>query len=513
MVKRLTECAAGVVAYAVVMAKPRKVTAGELFTFPTGPDGWGACQVLHVLGRQVEVLCLDHRSDAQPTRETVCLKPLVRDRYAYTGRPARHFVDDALPDDFVSLGVAPPVMPVKPSAAYAHWDALRREAVYEHRWRRLPQAVRDAYKAARPAATVTLPLAEGPHALTEGQAALRLAFGPAPSPEPGWLWAGDGTRFDWSCLDALPRLAHLGVSGEAPGALPWVVSHPLVQHLTWWGAGDTLDLSGLDLVHLELGHPSPARVVLPTGLRALHLVLDAARPVTVVAAGGGAGITLTAHVRDAADLAALQGLDAVGGLCLQDVVSLDLRALGRFTALRSLQLGGAAGRVTHSAALAAHRGLRELRVQACVSVDASSMPPLSAWPALQTLRVAGASAEETAALRAHWGRDRRVSLVGALDAAAVFAQADIPMQRWLPSVQRAHLCSAYGRAAAAVAKPGLTEAKARRALKGFADAVAQWGAAFDAAQRCDLNAAWQRLTDKAAEQLPEVALGALPGGG
>lgn len=494
------------------MAKQRKVTAGELFTFPAGPDGWGACQALAVSGRQVEVLCLDHRSDAQPTRETVCLQPLVRERYAYQGTPAQHFVVDALPDDFVSLGVAPPVLPPTKTQVYAFWGGLRREAVQEHRWRRLPQGVRDAYKAARPAAKVTLPLADGPYTVTEAQASLRLAFGPAPSPEPGWLWAGDGTRFDWSCLDALPRLAHLGVSGEAPGALPWVASHPLVQSLTWWGAGDTLDLSSLDLVHLELGQPSPARVVLPPGLRSLQLALDAARPVTVVAAGDGAGLSLTAHLRDAADLAALRGLDAVPELFLQSLVSLDLRTLARFTSLRALLLGGGAGRVAHSEALAAHRGLRSLHAQACVSMDASSMPPLAAWPALQTLRVAGASAEETAALRARWGRDRRVSLLRALDAAGVFAQADIPMQRWLPSGMRAHLCSAYGRAAAAVAKPGLTSAKARRALKGLADAAAQWGAAFDPAQRRDLEAAWRRLTDKAAEQLPEVAFGALPGG-
>jgi len=495
------------------MAKPHKLTAGEVLTFPAGPDGWGACQVLNTSGREVEIVCLDHLSDALPTRETVCLQPLLQKRFAYDGQPARQFMVDPLPDDFVSLGGGPLVLPATPTQVYACWDGLRREAWFEHRWQRLPETVREAYKSARASARVTLSLAAGPHTLPEGQASLCLAFGPVAPEEAAWLWAGDGGAFDWSSLDALPRLSHLGVSGDAPGALAWIAAHPLVQHLTWRNAGDTLDLSGFDLVHLDLGLPSPARVVLPPGLRGLDLVLDAARPVEVLAADDGAALTVTAHVRDEADLAALRGLDAVTGLCLQGVVSLDLRALARFTGLRTLQLGGAAGRVTHSAALAAHRGLRELRFHACVAVDASGMPPLSAWPALRTLRVAGACAADAAALRAHWGRDARVSLVRPLDVVAVFAQADMPMHRWLPSVPRAYLCSAYGRAAAAVAKPGLTEAKARRALAGFAKAVAQWGATLDAAQRRDLEAAWKRLTAKAAEQLPDADWGALAVGG
>ncbi len=493
------------------MAKRRAVTEGEVFVFPAQPDGWGACQVVRVEGSAVEVVTLDHASDTRPTLETVRLVPLEQHRFGYKGEIARCHVCDALPDDFVSLGVAPAVLPATPgSQIYAFWDGLRGDALYERRWLRLPEAVRTAYKAARPSVQVTLPLPTGPHTASQCVSSLHLAFGPAPPRDRIWLWAGEGASFDWRGLDVFPQLTHLGVCGDAPGALAWCAGHPLVQSLTWRGAGDTLDLSGHDLTQLELPAAGCARVVLSPGLRTLILALDPARPVEVVAADGGSGLALTVRVHDEADLAGLRGLDAVRKLTVEDFVSFDLRALGRWASLRDLELVGAPGRLSYSASLAERRGLEVLRLWNCVAVDADAMPPLSAWPALRKLRVWGLGAAEAAVLRGRWGRDRRLRLTGALDEAAVFARADIPMQRWPSSVLRMRVCTAYSRAAKSLVKPGLTEAKARRALAAYAAVLKREGPDLDAGQRRDLDAAWDRLVARAEAQVPGAGLRALP---
>jgi len=491
-----------------VSTKKPSLTVGDVFAMPQARGGWGACQVVRVDGRDVEVAALDHLSEARPSLADVAPRAIVCERYnVRRGEPARVHVTDAPPGDFVHLGARAPALPALPASnSWASWQALRDEAAREARWRAIPEDVRRGYReGAASSAQVTVALPAGPLKLPRRAYAVRLAFDEA-RPDRSWFRAGEGRSVDWGALDALPCLSHVAVRGDAPGLLAWLATRPLVNDLVWEEfSAEAVDLRGLGLTKATLRPARLASLHLPDGLDEVTLAPRGA-PLAVAAEADGAFLRLHLSVWAGDELASLRGLGEARTLAVAGFSELDLGAVARaFPKLRALRLTGAPGRVRGAAALAALPSLGELRVWGCVGFDVENLPPLASLPALSQARFTGLCASDRAALHARWGKDRRVASNAPIDDVVVFAVADFPLLRW-PQGQRAELvCTGYTRAARALLKGELTPAAAAKALGTFATAVAravEHTGPLTAAERADVETSWQRLAARAAERAP-----------
>lgn len=487
------------------MPKRPSFTVGDVFAMPQARGRWGACQVVRVDGPHVEVVALDHDTDAPPTLGDVTARPLLRDRHPHrVAELARLHVFGDLPWDFVALGRLPPVVPATPpSSAYAAWEALRGESAREARWRAAPEDARQRYRggAADGLTPVTVALPSGPLTLSRHAYAVRLAFGDAPA-DRTWHRAGDAGGFDWRALDALPCLTHVAVCGDAPGLAAWLATRPFVTALAWEGfSAASLDLAAAPLARVDLRPAALASLRLPGGLEELTLAASAARPTAVTAEAEGALLTLRLEAWADDDLAAVTGLGAARALTVAGFSSVDLARVAKgFPALRSLALEGAPGHARGAAALAALAALERLRVASCVSLDAAAAPRLKDLAALREATVAGLRASDAAALKERWGKDRRFALKAPIDDARVFAEADFPLLRWPNNQRKGLVCSAYTSAALALLKAGDAADDARRALlrfvTGIERAVKHTGA-LRADERADVEASWARLAARA----------------
>ncbi|MFO0607644.1 MAG: hypothetical protein U0324_31065 [Polyangiales bacterium] len=488
--------------------KKPALAVGDVFAMPQARGDWGACQVVRVDGRDVEVAALDHRSEARPSLADVAPRAVVCERYnVHRGEPARVHVIDAPPTDFIPLGALAPALPALPSSnSWASWQALRDEAAREARWRAIPEDVRRRYREGAASNTqITIALPAGPLKLPRRAYAVRLAFDEA-RPERTWTRAGESRSFDWGALDALPCLSHVAVRGDAPGLLAWLATRPLVNDLIWEDfSADALDLRGLGLTKAALRPARLASLRLPDGLDELALAPLGA-PLTVVAEADGAFLDVHLNVWTGDDLASLRGLGEARSLTVAGFSALDLAAVARaFPKLRALTLTGAPGRVQGAASLAALPSLEDLRVWGCVGFDVENLPPLASLPALSQARFTGLRASDRAALHARWGKDRRVASNAPIDDAQVFAVADFPLLRWPQGQRKELVCAGYTRAARAILKGELTPAAAAKALGMFATAVAralEHTGPLTAAERADVEASWQRLTAHAAARAP-----------
>jgi hypothetical protein len=481
-------------------ASVSSVRAGEVIAFPATHGGWGACQVLQADDR-VEVLALDHLSDARPTLATVSQNALSCSAFEVTVTAHRMRVLDELPADFVSLGVIAPLQEPAANPLFAGpWDALREAAQRERRWSALPETVREPFVRLGSATPVTVAL--GPTRLTthHRHPSLHLVFDGRPR-EPSGLDAGDSSRFDWTALDALPCLRRLHVTGDAPGMLRWLETRRALDALTWEAfADESVDLRATHLTACRLDGASLRALHLSPTLSSLDLTLRRDHPTAVHAARDGAGLALVARAWDDDDLASLHGLADLSQLTVEGLSSLSLASVARFSRVRALTLNGAPGRLRDGAALGALTALQVLHLRGCVEVDVATMPRLDAWPALRALHAWRLHQRDAAALKARWGRDARVHLTESLNDAGLFAEADLPIARWPETTRKGIVRAGFAAAAKVICRAGLTDEVAQRALAGFAKAVARAEretGALDPAEREAVEACRARLAERA----------------
>lgn len=471
-----------------------------MIAFPAPHGGWGACQALQA-GARVEVLALDHLSDALPTLETVSRSPLARGAFEVAAGAHRTLVVGDLPADFASLGVIAPLQEPAASPLFSGpWDTLREAVQRERRWSALPEAMREPFVRRGAATPVTLAL--GPTRLTthHRHPSLHLVFDGRPR-DPTGIDAGPSSGFDWTALDALPCLRRLHVTGDAPGMLRWLETRRALDALTWEAFSDeSVDLRATHLAACRLDGASLRALHLPDALSILDLTLRRDRPTAVHAARDGAGLALLARAWDDDDLASLQGLANLSQLTVEGLSSLSLERIGCFSRVRSLTLNGAPGRLRDSAALAALTALQVLHLRGCVEVDVASMPRLDAWPALRDLSAWRLHQRDAAALKARWGRDARGHLTETLSDAGLFAEADLPIARWPETTRKGVVRAGFAAAAKAICRAGLTDELAQRALAGFDKAVARAEretGALAPAEREAVAACRARLVDRA----------------
>lgn len=489
------------------MKKPSEITPGAVFAMPLRGGAWGACQVLRAQRRDVEVVVLDHVSDARPTLASVTRIPLTQERYAYKVSHARVHVVDVLPRDFVCIGVVEPVLPELPqSNVWAFWSSLPNDIVYERRWRAIPEPARRAWREGSkhgPPATVRLP--SGDVSVPCNLHTLYVKLGGRAHDGPT-LAVADASALDWRCFDALPALTSVEVSGYTGGLAAWLATRPLINTLALRDfTAPHIDLTATHVERLTLAPAGAATVRVPVCLDELKVRVRAPRQLCVEGVDDETVVSVEAW--DDADLAMLEGATHVRSLTVHGIGALDLAALGGYGALRSLVLFGAPGRLRNSAHLARHCDLRTLHLRACYDVDVAHMPALSAWASLEELRAWSLHAGDTEALRAHWGRDRRVALRAPVDDAGVFATADFPVLRWPSTVARLLIVRGYAQAARKLAKCSATVAELRKALKLFTVAVARAtkdGGPLAGDARRDVEASWRRLVARAGERLPSL---------
>lgn len=485
------------------MAKKPAWTVGEVFAFPCDHGGWGAGQVVRA-DDEVEAVALDHLSDAPPVLADVRLIPLQQSRFGANGALHRFHPIDALPADFVRLGAADAVVPPEPrSNVWAFFTSLRNDVWEERRWAQLPTSVRDAYDSASVYDWVELMVQGSVLRLPRRQSWLHLDLtGRAAAPNA--LAPKDPARFDLALLDALPCLTELRVTGAAPWLPAWLADHPLLRTLRWEHPGVTaLDLRASHLDALALTAPDLRAATLPDTLGQLQLHAQPTAPLDLTARDHGRVLRLELWTWDTDGLRAARGIEAARGLDLRGFATLDLAAIAPYTRCRDLALTGAPGRLRGVASLSSLSSLQVMHLRGCVALDAAEMPALSAWAQLDEVRAWGCHARDVAALKARWGRDRRVHLSAPIDDDEVFATADHPVLRWPDGTRRGVVTHAYTLAAKKLCQRPLTAAVAQKALASFVTgvrrAVKATGALTDG-ERADLAGSWSRLAARASAQ-------------
>lgn len=491
------------------MTTRRAWTVGDVFAFPCDHGGWGACQVVRA-DDEVEVVALDHLSDALPALGDVRLIPLRQSRFGADRKLQRvHAIDD-LPADFVRVGRADAVTPPEPrSRVWAFFTSLRNDAWEERRWAQIPAAVRDAYHHASVHGQVELVVEGTTHPFPHRQSWVHLDLTGGGSTA-ATLAPKHPARFDPAVLDALPCLTELRVTGAAPWIPAWLAEHPLVRTLRWERPGVTaLDLRAAHLNVLALTAPDLRAATLPETLGHLLLHAAPAAPLDLTAKDGGRALRVELSTWDTDGLRAVRGVDAARAVDVRGFSTLDLAAIAPYTRCRDLSLTGAPGRLRGVASLSALSALQVMHLRGCVALDAAEMPALSAWTQLQEVRAWGCHARDVAALKARWGRDRRVHLSAPLDDDGVFAAADHPVLRWPDGTRRGVVTHAYTVAAKKLCRGPLTAAAAQKALASFVAGVRRAVTAtgpLTEGERADLAGSWARLVERASAQVVALDL-------
>ncbi len=482
------------------MAKA-SVALGEVFAFPLVRGGWGACQVVRVEAKDVEVVALDHFGDERPRLGVVRRSPLVLDSYFSTSEPVREHVTGAPPEDFVSLGVCGPVVPRDPpSNTYAHWESVRSSASRHRQWRGFPEASRAAFRASiarKEKRSLALP--NSVVKVSEHTSSLLVATGSSLSPLHAFR-APDPAGFDWRVFDALPCLTSVEVWGDAPGLIAWLATRPIVRELTWHGVSQpSLDLSGLSVDSVSVAPRGPCDLSLPPTLESLTLRGDDRSAVTAHVPDAATPLALTVETRDGRSLALLTGASKATSLRVASFASFDCAALAGFTSLRSLELNSQNGALTGVAHLASLTGLRSLTIRTCRSIDVERMPPLSAWPSMTRLLVWGARDTDAARLKELWGRTRDVSVTAQQKTSWLATHPSHPMMHWPHYAGAAQVCGAFSTAMRSL----VAGRDPANVLPLFARSIERIEvtrtAPYSADERADIAAAWDVLVAHVAD--------------
>ena len=476
----------------------RALSVGDILAFPL-VHGWSACQVLQVASKRIEVVGLDHWSAECPALAAVTLRPLVIDHHFWPGSLLHMNASGPPPESLVALGAAPPVLPeAKPFNSYGGWASFPLQARLQLRWNALPEAPRAAFHAARGLRTpVTLRLPSGEVSVPIGRDKIALAFGAQLDPDAFHIERA--ADFDFGALDVLPVLLSVSVTGDAPGLLDWLRTRPLIEKFSWRGAlPPYIDLRGTHLRECALDADGAHEVVVPDALESLALTPSATARWDVTARDDGALLALRLDTWDGDGINRVTGLGRTPSLTLSGVGTLDLRPLAEHLHPRGF---GAPGELRGSDALAAFDGLETLAFWRCLMVDAAHMPSLPQWPHLWRVDVVEALDTEAAALKAAWGRDKRVSVRAAHDAAWARHHGAHPFRRWRDERKRAEVGAAFAGASKKLDTAGADAAVVAKAMQGFVRALSRAhtkGAGFTAAEVADVEAAWATLLARVA---------------
>lgn len=483
------------------MKKKAPVELGEVLAFPLLRGGWGVCQVVRVEPKDIEVVALDHISDALPSLGEVSRAPLAQDSYFWDVEVLREHVVGAPPKDFVSLGVCGPVVARDPpSRHYAHWESVRSTVTHYRRWRRCPESARAAFRAAvatREKRTLSLP--GGPVTAFAHMSHLLVATGQALAPLNAFRVA-DVSKLDWRVFDALPCVTHVEVYGDAPGLLAWLATRPIVMELMWRDCAEpSLDLSGFTLSSVAVGPRGPREITLPPSIEKFTLLGDDRSAVTVRVPDAVTSLELGVETRDGRSLSLLSGVSKATSLDVNSFATFDCGALSGFTALRSLGLNSQNGALTGCRHLAALSSLETLSIRTCRSIDVDEMPPLTAWRAMERLLVWGAHEADSAKLKSHWGRTRTVSVTSPQKASWFAAHPSHPLLHWAHYAGAPQACGAF-----ATAMRSLTTGREPvKTLQTFARAIEKLDATravrFSDDERADLARTWDILVEQVAD--------------
>lgn len=430
--------------------------------------GWGACQVLRRAKQHTLIVALDHWSLDRPTLESVTRRELVLDHHSWPGNPYLLNVVDELPSAFVLLGSALPIVPdVAAVGSYGMWASLPLQCELQLRWNALPEAARVAFRDKRRwPEPVTLPISSKAPPFTRGITSLSIAFG-APG-YPKALHINDPSRFDFSVLDALPALLQLDITGVAPDLVEWLKTRPMIEALTWRGALPRhLDLSLTGLRSCDLEAEGEHTVKLPADLGALTLRLGESSRWRVDAELDGALLDLTLRTWRGEGVSEVAGVGRARGLTLSGFDEVDARLAAERYDPTSLVFRGQPGIVRHSASLAKFSSLESIEFWSCVELGAEEIPLLSSWPQLRRLWVVGALVGESAALKARWGRDRRVSVRTPVTAEWARRNTGHRMGRWHDELKSCRARAAFASAFRKLDGAGAAGPKARAAVLSF----------------------------------------------
>lgn len=491
------------------MAKP-SVKLGEVFAFPLRRGGWGACQVVRVDARDVEVAALDHYGDARPTLATVPRAPLLEDSYFWDAAPLREHVVGDPPGDFVRLGVCDPVLPADPpSNRYAHWTNLPAVVAQYRAWMRIPEAARVAFRrSATRRAQRKIAWPGGSGTAYENTSALVVATGSALAPN-GAFRVPDPSKLDWRAFDALPCLTRVEVYGEAPGMLAWLATRPVVNELVWHRpALASIDLSRVELSCVTVEPGGPCEVTFSPAIERLSVWSDDRSPFVARIPDEAAALSLAVTTRDGGALSLLSGVTRPSELRVASFARFDCALLRRFTSLRSLDLNSQHGTLTGTAHLASLEALRALNIRTCSAIDAAHMPALSAWPQMERLLVWGVRDVDAARLKKRWGKVRGVSVTSPQKSSWYEAHPNHPLMHWAHYAGSPQACGAFTAAMRALGA-GRDPIKA---LQAFARSIERLESTrsipYTDDERADLARAWDILVDRVADRSAATTLAA-----
>ena len=407
--------------------------------------GYGACQVTGIDQGVLTACAVAWDSAGLPELPDLAgAPPLTLDHHAHGGEPARITIsgDRPPPPDWVWLGSLPvPATMAGRGDVASEWSWLSRQIAAQRRWDRLlPDAVKQAYRAAATRGRVEVDLGAGPVTLGAATGRLDLTGGGRPGP----------------VLDQLPRCTSLVWAGADRGLVAALAAHPIVEDLTWTGAPADLDLSGTALTSLAV-EGTIGRLRLPGGLTSLHL-LAGARVDAISAADDGHWLRVTMSGAPPAGLDRLRDLRYLGRGTISAAPPAGLRQL------ESLWLAwhGAPGTLTDAAALRDLPRLAHLTLTDAYGLDAATLPDL---PGLTSLTIHGLRRTVATAVKARYRRvPAHLSVTGAKNDTWLAANLTNPFRDWADDDSRAGAaaCKAYATAVRSIDGTGAAEPVLRR---------------------------------------------------
>jgi hypothetical protein len=417
-----------------VAAPAGALAPGTVLAAPVLDGRWTAYQVVSVTDGMPAIVALDWLGQAPPTLSEAGAAGLLRLTHHNWKGDLQYFrVSPGLPPSWRVVGVLPPPE-LEPCRSTADWPSGFAQVVAERRWAtQISPEARAAYKAA---SSALVHVALGAMSFDLPASTFRLELGSRDVP------VSPDTAYTWEGLDALPRLTEVTVHGVAAGLVAHLRARPLIDKLRWTHLpGPALDLSGTHLDRLSIDLTAPLALTLPSSLRELLLTGD---PGLLEISEERRGARLEIHViGDRKAVGLVRGVGALRGLELSSTGVVDAGAIvDAYPELQELSLRDAT-RVEDVARLAALRRLRRISFYGCYRLDVAALPPASAWPELERVRISGHRLPDATTLQERFGGAPRFELSDGKTEEWLAANFDNPFRDWIDYDTRA------GRAAAA----------------------------------------------------------------
>lgn len=317
----------------------------------------------------------------------------------------------------------------------------------------------------------------------------------------------------WEELDRLPELVELYYEGRDPRVQEYLAARPGITRLSWSGHGQTrLDLSRTSLTELSFDcGAEPLEVQLPISgtLQRLSLAAPASpEALHIQAPEAGAGIYLMEGCQEAPDGPyALKGLERLRALSLFHVQRVWLERLLPYQELEELTIIGPPGTVVGLELLARFPQLRRVTLRECYDLDASALPPATAFPALEKVEVDGIRQADAVLLTQRLVGLRQLSLRGKRTDAWLRANLQNAFREWPDEYGSAlgkAAMTAYRQATLALDRAPADPEAIRAALHAFLAALNRVSARhpFDTIQREEVADAFDELASRVTDAVP-----------